>query len=254
MTKQELISKADYYRSLIAVKKPLDSEHKTALANHFRLACICGSNALEGSILSHDQIRSILEDVSGPEEKDKHNYKEIIGHAQAYDYMLSLALTDKLELSEDNIKRLHYLLYHRIDDRMAGQYREVCIQEGAGYQPPGPEELAHLMSHFINQMQSSKRLLHPVEYATLCHKRLLDIQPFEKGNGIVARLLLNLILITEGYGMAVFALGHMDEYADGLRLSRKKIDPDIDPLVRLVAECLVNTQIEYCKWQEIEQD
>lgn len=98
MTKQELISKADYYRSLIAVKKPLDSEHKTALANHFRLACICGSNALEGSILSHDQIRSILEDVSGPEEKDKHNYKEIIGHSQVYDYMLSLALTDKLEL------------------------------------------------------------------------------------------------------------------------------------------------------------
>ena len=45
--------------------------------------------------------------------------------------------------------------------------------------------------------------LHPVEVAALAHYRLVSIHPFADGNGRSARLLMNMILLMEGYPPAV---------------------------------------------------
>jgi len=253
MSKQELLKKADYYKGMIEADNSHKNEFKKSLGDCFKLKCIYGSGSIEGNTLGLTDIRILLEDGITVEGKPVKDYYLASGHAQAYDYMLSLATTEQFDISEDTIRKLHYLYYHRVDHEKAGQYRNTPANLAASdYLPPVPEDLAHLMGHFINQIQSSRMLLHPIEYAALCHKRLLDIYPFESGNGIVARLLLNLILINEGYGMAVIAPKHQDEYLNGLYMSRIKNNPDIDPLVKLVAELVVDSQIEYCKLQGIE--
>lgn len=40
---------------------------------------------------------------------------------------------------------------------------------------------------------------YPVEFAAILHKRFLFIHPFKDGNGRVARLLMNTVLIQDGY-------------------------------------------------------
>ncbi|HJD55599.1 MAG TPA: Fic family protein [Rickettsia endosymbiont of Pyrocoelia pectoralis] len=67
---------------------------------------------------------------------------------------------------------------------------------------PNPVKVPILMTDFINWLNASKNI-HPVELAGEVHYRLVTIHPFVDGNGRSARLLMNLILIMEGYPPAI---------------------------------------------------
>ena len=60
---------------------------------------------------------------------------------------------------------------------------------------PSPAELPALMGDFSAWL---RRPANP-ETAFTAHRRLVDIHPFNDGNGRTARLLMNLILIRGGY-------------------------------------------------------
>lgn len=248
MTKQDLFDKADYYKSLIDNNGPFDLEQLNEIDNYFRVGFTFSSNSIEGNTLTITETKILLEDgitVGGKPIKD---YYEAAGHAQAYDYMLSMARNDKLEITEIIIKRLHYLFYHRMDQEEAGQYRKVQVYiSGTQYLHPNPEEVPNLMDHFINQMKSSKKLLHPIEFAALCHKRLVDIHPFKDGNGRTARLLMNLILVNAGYGVTSIPPVLRNDYINALVMSQRIDNPDIDEFIKFIAECVIETERDYCR-------
>ena len=248
MIKQELFHKADNYKNLIDLNRPFNSEQLKELDNYFRVGFTYSSNSIEGNTLTITETKILLEDgitVGGKSIKD---YYEASGHAQAYDYMLSVARTGQLDITEDIIKKLHYLFYHKLDQEEAGQYRKIQVYiSGTEYLPPKAEEVPHLMEHFINQMQSSKRLMHPIEFAAICHKRLVDIHPFKDGNGRTARLLMNLILVNEGYGITSIPPVLRNEYINALILSQRKNNPDIDTFIEFIAECVIETERDYCR-------
>jgi Fic family protein len=248
MAKQELFHKADYYKILIERNRPLDSEQLTELDNYFRIGFTYSSNSLEGNTLTITETKILLEDgitVGGKPIKD---YYEASGHAQAYDYMLTMARTNNFVITEEVIKRLHFLFYHKLDQEEAGQYRKIHVFiSGAEYLPPSPEEIPHLMEQFIRQMQISNKLMHPIEFAAICHKRLVDIHPFKDGNGRTARLLMNLILINAGYGITSIPPVLRNEYINALIISQRETNPDIDTFIEFIAECVIETQRDYCR-------
>ena len=75
--------------------------------------------------------------------------------------------------------------------------------------------------------------LHPVERSALSHFRLVHIHPFIDGNGRTARLLMNLVLIREGYPPAVIRHERRPEYYDALDQAH---EGDTTAFVTLVAE------------------
>ncbi len=248
MTKQELFDKADYYKSLIDRNRPFDSFQLKELDNYFRIGFTYSSNTIEGNTLTLTETKILLEDgitVGGKPIKD---YYEAAGHAEAYDYMLSIARTEQIEITEAIIKRLHYLFYHKVDQEEAGQYRKIQVYlSGTEYLPPGPEEVPYFMEDFTNQMRRSQSLLHPIEFAALCHKRLVDIHPFRDGNGRTARLLMNLVLVNAGYGITSIPPVLRNEYISALVVSQREHNPDTDPFIKLIAECVIETERDYCR-------
>ena len=234
MTLQELFNKADDYKKIIDESTPLQAEQLAKL-----------------------------------------NQESSDSRPEAYDYMLSGAKSESLIISEDIIKRLHFLLYEKMNQDEAGQYRKPLepqeikegnviqkIQEtkdtkdtketkgtlsGSKQMYPMPEELPHFMGHFINQMESSKNLLHPIEFAAICHKRLMDIHPFEEGNGKVARLLMNLILVNAGYPVTSIPPVLHNEYRNALKASQGVNNPDIDGFIKLITECVIEAEHNYCR-------
>lgn len=253
MTKQELFNKADYYKRIIDNNRPFDLEQLNEIDNYFRVGFTYSSNSIEGNTLTITETKILLEDgitVGGKPIKD---YYEAAGHAQAFDYMLSMARNDELEITEIIIKRLHYLFYHKVDQEEAGQYRKVQVYiSGTEYLPPSPEEVPNLMEHFTNQMRSSKRLMHPIEFAALCHKRLVDIHPFNDGNGRTARLLMNLILVNAGYGITSIPPVLRNDYINALVMSQRANNPDIDEFIKFIAECVIETERDYCRLLRID--
>jgi Fic family protein len=245
--KQELFNKADELKELINRNRP-DSEQIKNFDHYLRVAFTYSSNALAGSSLTLTETRLLLEEGITEGGKPMKDYHEASGHAQAYDYMLSLAKAEELTITEDIIKRIHYLFYQRLNPEEAGQYRKSRITiAGSRHLPPKPEEVAHLMEHFINQMQSSKPFMHPIEFAAICHKRLLDIQPFQDGNDRIARLFMNLILVREGYGVTMISPELGNEYTKAIMLSQQMDHLDIDTLIEFIAERVIEAQRAYSR-------
>ena len=82
---------------------------------------------------------------------------------------------------------------------LAGRYADLARYvrtESGRHEFPSPAEIPSLMGDFSKWLSAS-----PItpETAFTAHRRLVDIHPFNDGNGRTARLLMNLILIRAGY-------------------------------------------------------
>lgn len=66
--------------------------------------------------------------------------------------------------------------------------------------PPHPAEIPLYMQEFGNWLNSEKpKKMHPVEFAAVAHYKLVYIHPFIDGNGRTSRLLMNMILMKNGF-------------------------------------------------------
>lgn len=104
-----------------------------------------------------------------------------------------------LKLFDRSLKKLQ-----RVKDMSA--FFDACTQEELAlwkklfYLPPKPAELKERMRTFVVTLkQMAKECVHPVALAAWAHCELGRIHPFADGNGRLARLLMNAILIRGGY-------------------------------------------------------
>jgi Fic family protein len=79
--------------------------------------------------------------------------------------------------------------------RYANQGRYVLSNTGR-HSFPSPSEIPSLMGDFASWLGTA---LDTPETAFTAHLRLVEIHPFNDGNGRTARLLMNLVLIRGGY-------------------------------------------------------
>lgn len=245
-TLQKLLQKADSYKKKISSARPLAKEELKSLDDYFRIGFTYSSNALEGNTLTISETKILLENgitVGGRPLKDCY---EAVGHGAAYDFMLELARQQDMKITADTIKKLHRLFYQKVDADQAGQYRSIQVYiSGTEYVPPAPDEIPRLMAHLTDQILSSRSTLHPIELAAMAHKRLVDIHPFIDGNGRTARLLMNLILVNTGYGVVSIPPVWRNDYINALSASRRL--NDMDPFSKLIAECVIETERDYCR-------
>lgn len=165
--------------------------------------------------------------------QDKTAYEE------AKRVMREMAKLPILVITEDMIKKFHGIMFETDNPEEAGVYRQVEIElPQLSYTPPKHEELPHLMEHFVSQMSLSAQMFHPVEFAAICYKRMLDISPFKEGNEEIASLLMNLILLNKGYSELEFSKEQQPEYLAALRQARGNDNANIDVFVKFVESCI----------------
>lgn len=248
MTIKDLLKRIDDYAAAIRAHRPLSDAEVKELDAYYRIGLTYTSNALEGNSLTLSETKVLLEDgitVGGKPIKDCY---EAAGHARAYDYMLSLARDRNVVITEDMILHLHNLFYSGIDPDNAGQYRkgQVFIT-GTEYLPPAAEDVPKCMASFIRELAENQNSLHPIEFAAYAHRRLVDIHPFQDGNGRTARLLMNLILLNHGYCVVSIPPILRHDYIVALQQSQRKENPSDEAFLKLIAECEIESQKDYCR-------
>lgn len=213
----------------------LDEYARAQIKEYFRIELTYTSNALEGNTLTESETKIVLEEgitIGGKPLKD---HLEAVGHSQAYDFMY--ASVSKKLFTEDDIKRFHHLFYYRIDEQDAGTYRKVQVYlTGSKYPLPKPEDVTSLMHEFIPQCKSLLDSEHPVIAAIRAHKEFVYIHPFIDGNGRVARLLMNLILLQHGYTIAIIPPIMRADYIRCLEMGRQDDTQFVELLARMVKE------------------
>jgi len=239
---KELLREIDRLQAEINKLKPLNKQLLTQQKEYFRIGLTYSSNALEGNSLTETETKIVIEDgitIGGKPLKD---HFEAIGHSEAFDFVYKLA--GGKTIKEQDIKDLHRLFYYRIDKNNAGEYRSVkAIITGSKYPLPQPEDISAHMKKLIATLKKLRKEKHPVEFSALAHKELVFVHPFIDGNGRVARLLMNLILLQEGYSITIIPPILRKDYIQTL----EKAHSDDRDFIELIARMVRETQKDFLR-------
>ncbi len=183
--------------------RPLSPSIVLKLEEEFSVAWTYNSNAIEGNTLTLQETEVVLNAGVTIGGKTVNEHFEVINHKNGIDFVRSL-VSRKENVTEETIKKLHALILKSVDDTEAGNYRRQNVRIlGARHIPPQSIKIPHLMSEFVEWFHENEYSMTIPELASKIHYKLVMIHPFIDGNGRVARLLMNLILMKHGYPPAI---------------------------------------------------
>lgn len=246
---QELLKQISARVQALRETGSLSPEVLYRLRKYFRIKNIYHSNAIEGNALNVGETEQVVElglTITGKPLKDQAEAKNL---GDAVDFLEELAKDNTRAITEADVRQIHLLILKGIDDSNAGCYRKVKVEiSGSDYKPKGPEVVPIEMREFGNWLSNSSC---PGERfakedglinAVVAHAWLVYIHPFIDGNGRVARLLMNLILMRYGFPIAVITRDDRLRYYDALEDSQTS---DLTPMIGLVSECITESLDEY---------
>ena len=246
---QKKYSLADENNQKLSEYRPLPPETLKSLREYYRVGLTYTSNALEGNSLTESETKVVIEDGLTIEGKPLRDHYEAVGHAKAYDYIYNI--TEREGLSEEDILTLHRLFYQQIDAEKAGHYRTVKVYiSGSRYAVTAVSKIPAEMQKLIKWYNENEKKLHPVELAATLHQRFVFIHPFVDGNGRVARLLMNLALLRNGYTIAIIPAILRHEYIYSLEAAHTHPEVFTD----FIADRVIATQLELLRLMRDEND
>jgi Fic family protein len=227
--------------------RPLSPEALSKLEHYYDVEITYTSNAIEGNTLSPVETTLVIEQgvtISGKPLKD---HLEALDHYDAIRYVRTIARQAD-PLTESDVRNLHRLVVQRSRPDIAGRYADLARYvrtETGRHEFPSPATIPALMSDFAGWLAGSPDTL---ETAFSAHLRLVNIHPFNDGNGRTARLLMNLILIRSGYPPLTVRPEDRADYIRALQQAQER--RGADSFDRLLYERLDATLGEYLRTLE----
>lgn len=190
-----ILDRIDLKKAGFDSRTPMPAGEYNQMMKEFLISDIYHSCALSGNNFTMEEIKTLINGSVVPGRSLK-EHLEIVGHRDAFLYIRNLS-QDHQKTTERMIKDIHSLLMiDRPKDK--GTYRLAMASiHGCSHQLPSPHLISTQMEELLAELPKST--LHPVESAVLFHLKLESIHPFTDGNGRLGRLLLNLLLMSQGY-------------------------------------------------------
>lgn len=219
MIETRLLTRLEQKKSLLDQLRPLPVAAVNRLRDQIMIEWIFNSNAIEGSTITLQETRLILETGLTIGGKSLREHFEVINHRDAIDYVESLVESSE-PITPFHVRQIHKLVLSRIDDENAGRYRNTQVQiTGTAFTPPESWLIPNLMTEWGEWLAGEDSHQHPIEVAARAHHRLVAIHPFVDGNGRTARLVMNLILMRAGYPPTVIQRINRQQYVRVLNLA-----------------------------------
>lgn len=235
MSLKETLARVAEKKAALDARRPLSASAVTRLKDYFDVEWTYHSNAIEGSTLTLRETEVVLHEGLTVGGKTLREHLEAINHKHAIDFVETLARGEE-PLTEHNLRQIHALVLNGIDDEEAGRYRRGQVRiSGSEFVPPDPVAVPGLMRDFIGWLNREAQNLSPVERAAFAHFQLMDIHPFTDGNGRTARLLMNLLLLREGYPPAIVRREDRLAYYDALDRAHAG---ETEPFVLMMIEAM----------------
>ena len=208
--------------------QPLSEKDRERLSRRFTVDFNYNSNHIEGNTLTYGQTEILLLFGKVIGEADVRDVQEMTASNVGLKMMTEEAAVKEMPLTQNFIRSLHQTL---LREDYAGQYKtrpnSVITRYGDRFEYASPEETPGLMADLVDWYNAAEQegKLSPVELAALFHYRYIRIHPFEDGNGRIARLMVNFILIRHDYPMIVVRSRKKSEYLEALHQADMEVGP-----------------------------
>lgn len=242
---EELLKKIAEKKGEIDALGPLDPALVRNLDDWYRIELTYTSNALEGNTLTRQETALVVEKDISIEGKKLSELLEAKNHAEAVDAVRAFARSEGKDgiITLSWILELHKRILQKIDDANAGRLRTVSVRvAGSTTLFPNSTKVPELMKDLSDWLSLPSVI--PVK-AIEAHYRLVSIHPFADGNGRVARLLLNCILLQNDYPPLVIPKESRRAYVTALEQGQTA--GSTDDYYRFMYARLLSSMEEYLK-------
>lgn len=258
---KEWLLKIQALKESIDALRPLDATTLGRIEQKFRLDWNYHSNAIEGNSLNFGETKSFLLHGITAAGKPLKDHLDLRGHNNAI-----LALQDIIKeerpITENFIRELHKVILVEDSYNSAitpeglpikkkvkvGAYKSsnnhVETATGEIFYFATVEQTPAKMHDLIQWLREHKEQENPVVLAARFHYKFIRIHPFDDGNGRLARILMNFILMRAGFPPIVIKTKEKEAY---FRALRQADGDNVEAFEQYVAEQLVASLELYLK-------
>ena len=209
------------------------------------ISWIYHDNALEGVVLSYHELKAAIDKRIISDVSLIPMYEEIKNHKASIEWVRNLsrqaaavaAAGGKRKvgwITVDTLKHLHAVLTPEEKAKGNPYRKDNPLHRLYFHEIAPPDKIALRMKKLVEWLDEDEALeLHPVERGARAHYRFMATYPWTKNSGKVARLMMNMILLREGYPPAVIHSIDRQRYYDALR-------SEAGGLIPLVVESVSN--------------
>ena len=206
--------------------KSIGDLHISSVSNEFLVDFISNSISLDTTLVSKEDVQNILDgntnDINSRVIQLVNNYLD--------GFLFGVALATKNEVfTENDLKDIHEKVVDGFSN--GGLYRNVDISiKGSNHTPPSFIKVYDRMKKYFDTVNSES--LDVLYIIALSHLQLMKVHPFLDGNGRLARIVLNCMLLHYGLKPVVIRYEDKERYFE--MLEDFKVNKNIDPFIDFI--------------------
>jgi len=170
--------------------------NENAVLTEFAKEFIFNSNNIEGSRIPATEVKKIIE--TGTSKHGVANeVREVYNSIEAMDY-----IRKGFKFNMASVKRLYYILTKGLNMQNGEPYPrgfKKLPNIVGNSDTVAPELVEARLTKLLDHYKKNKYMIHPLELAYDFHLEYEHIHPFHDGNGRTGRLIMNKILMAQGY-------------------------------------------------------
>lgn len=221
-------------REELKASMPFTREQEEKLWKKFRLEWNYNSNHIEGNTLTYGETQLLLINGKTTGDHEVREFEEMKAHDVAIHMIKDWAADKDRELTEADIRNLNKIILVQPYWKEAitpdgqptrrqikvGEYKEfpnsVRLKTGELFHYAPPQETPGLMKELMDWFRNND-IKHPAVLAAELHYRFIRIHPFDDGNGRIARLLVNYVLMQSNYPPIIIKSADKENYLTALQ-------------------------------------
>ncbi len=209
---EKIEEKAIKINNLKEIKK-----YPESVETDFAIKFIYNSNNIEGSKIPEEAVKRIIE-TGNLNYKNKNEAREALNSIDAFEYLKDF------NFNLASIKRLYYILTKKLLMENKNLYPKGFkkVDLVVGNSPTSdPKKVKKELEELIKWYKENKGKIHPLILAYDFHLEYERIHPFRDGNGRTGRLILNKILIQNGYPPIIVYKDNKEAYFNAIEKARE---------------------------------
>ena len=216
-----------------------EPEFQKAYRDNLDMSWIYHDSALEGTVYTGQELKAAIDATSGlgsvaevpgvpvvpgaalvTDSSIQPVCEEIRRHREALDYIRDYAVKKRQPINIDVVKKIYLILHPEEGDIKTVKYRKDIPQHRLyfhEYAPP--DKITYKVRQIVDWVNDpeTRRTRGAVRIAARAHYDLLRVFPFATDSGKVARLLMNLLLLRNGYPPAIVHSTERQRYYEALK-------------------------------------
>jgi len=236
----ELLTSIAAKKERLDAMRPVSRAALLALQKAYDVDLTYTSNAIEGNTLTLRETAELIEHGITVGGKPLRDHLEAVDHYNAVLWMRELA-AKATPIDETTVRELHRRIVFRSQPEIGGIYSTLPRRiAGSPVIFPNPVRIPQLMKDYGEWLSKAE----PAPATSFdAHYRLVAIHPFGDGNGRTARLLMNLLLLRQGYPPVAVRPEDRKTYLD--TLEQASLRDELKPFQTFMHQRLDVTLAEY---------